>query len=65
MKILLLIILLVFACVVGMALMTRLLRITQQLGDLRQQVARNDELLHRQMQQLNDREKAASETKET
>ena len=36
--------------------MTRLLRISQQLGDLRQQVARNDELLHRQMKQAHERQ---------
>lgn len=60
----LLIILLVFACVVAMALMTRLLRISQQLGDLKQQVARNDEKLKRQMHQLSEHEKQQSESKE-
>ena len=50
MKLLLLILLLFFACAVAMTLLTRLLDSVRQIGDLRGQLTRNDATLHAHME---------------
>jgi predicted Holliday junction resolvase-like endonuclease len=52
MKLLLLIILLFFACAVAMTLLTRLLDSVRQIGDLRGQLTRNDATLHAHMEAM-------------
>lgn len=52
MKLLLLILLLFFACAVAMTLLTRLLNSVRQIGDLRGQLARNDATLRDHMEAM-------------
>ena len=52
MKIILLILLLFFACAIAMTLLTRLLRTTQQLASLRGDLARNSEVMQEQLRAL-------------
>ncbi len=52
MKLLLLILLLFFACAVAMTMLTRLLNSVRQIGDLRGQLARNDATLREHMETL-------------
>ena len=52
MKIILLVLLLFFACAVAMTLLTRLLKTTQQLASLRGDLARNSESMQEQLRAL-------------
>jgi predicted Holliday junction resolvase-like endonuclease len=52
MKIILLILLLFFACAIAMTLLTRLLRTTQQLASLRGDLTRNNEAMQEQLRAL-------------
>ena len=52
MKIILLIVLLFFACAIAMTLLTRLLKTTQQLASLRGDLARNSEAMQEQLRAL-------------
>ncbi len=63
MKILLLILLLFFACVVAMTLLTRLLKTSQQLASLRSDLSRNSEAMQEQLRALQQAQ-AAQEAKQ-
>ncbi len=63
MKILLLILLLFFACVVAMTLLTRLLKTSQQLASLRSDLSRNSEAMQDQLRALQQAQ-AAQEAKQ-
>jgi predicted Holliday junction resolvase-like endonuclease len=52
MKIILLILLLFFACVIAMTLLTRLLKTTQQLASLRGDLTRNSQAMQEQLRAL-------------
>ncbi len=70
MKIILLILLLFFACAIAMTLLTRLLKTTQQLASLRGDLTRNSEAMQEQLRALQqaqaaqDAQQAAQQTQE-
>ncbi len=54
MKILLLFVILIFAMVVAMALITRLLKAQQRLGELQDDLKRNDEEMQRHRRRIDE-----------
>ncbi len=64
MKIILLILLLFFACAIAMTLLTRLLKTTKQLASLRGDLARNSESMQEQLRALQQAQ-AAQEAQQT